>query len=108
MTVKDVGQAIAEGFDHVETLKRYSTLGMGPCQGKMCRQAGGEVFVDVGFKFLQLREHLLRFGIVGDLLLVEFCEFGACGAVMSLFTGDGFAQLGFECQEGGAMRLHLG
>jgi sarcosine oxidase subunit alpha len=36
VTVKDVDWAVAEGFDHIETLKRYSTVTMGPCQGKMC------------------------------------------------------------------------
>ncbi|MGI8826650.1 MAG: glycine cleavage system aminomethyltransferase GcvT [Chloroflexota bacterium] len=36
VTVKDVDQAVAEGFDNIETLKRYSTATMGPCQGKMC------------------------------------------------------------------------
>jgi sarcosine oxidase subunit alpha len=39
VTTKDLGQAVAEGFDHIETLKRYTTAGMGPCQGKMCGQA---------------------------------------------------------------------
>jgi sarcosine oxidase subunit alpha len=41
VTDKDVRQAVAEGFDHVETLKRYATPSMGPCQGKMCRTAVG-------------------------------------------------------------------
>jgi sarcosine oxidase subunit alpha len=36
VTEKDIEQAIAEGFDHVETMKRYTTVNMGPCQGKMC------------------------------------------------------------------------
>jgi sarcosine oxidase, subunit alpha len=36
VTEKDVQDAIAEGFDNVETLKRYTTVSMGPCQGKMC------------------------------------------------------------------------
>lgn len=36
VTEKDVRVAIGEGFDDVETLKRYTTVGMGPCQGKMC------------------------------------------------------------------------
>lgn len=31
--------SIAEGFDQVETLKRYSSMGMGPCQGKTCHEA---------------------------------------------------------------------
>jgi sarcosine oxidase subunit alpha len=33
---KEVRQSIQEGFDSVELLKRYSTISMGPCQGKMC------------------------------------------------------------------------
>ncbi|MDQ2741715.1 MAG: 2Fe-2S iron-sulfur cluster-binding protein [Chloroflexota bacterium] len=36
VTLKDIDQAVREGFDHIETLKRYSTVTMGPCQGKMC------------------------------------------------------------------------
>ncbi len=36
VTEKDLKDGIAEGFDDMQTLKRYSTLSMGPCQGKMC------------------------------------------------------------------------
>lgn len=36
VTSKDVKYAIDEGFDDIQTLKRYSTVTMGPCQGKMC------------------------------------------------------------------------
>lgn len=36
LTEKDICDAIAEGYNHIETLKRYSTLSMGPCQGRMC------------------------------------------------------------------------
>src|SRR5439155_5628097 len=32
----DVTRAVREGFSHLETLKRYSTISMGPCQGRMC------------------------------------------------------------------------
>jgi sarcosine oxidase subunit alpha len=39
----DLEQAVAEGFDHIETLKRYSTAGMGACQGKVCSLAFREV-----------------------------------------------------------------
>ena len=39
VTEKDLRQAVAEGFDHIETLKRYTTVTMGPCQGKMCHRA---------------------------------------------------------------------
>src|SRR5207248_7987230 len=44
VTPKDLAQAIDEGFDHIETLKRYTTVGMGPCQGKVCGQTATEVF----------------------------------------------------------------
>src|SRR5262249_12720587 len=39
VTEKDVCAAIAEGFDGVEYLKRYTTYAMGPCQGRMCAMA---------------------------------------------------------------------
>ena len=39
VTEKDIHWAIEEGFDEVQTLKRYSTVSMGPCQGKMCLKA---------------------------------------------------------------------
>src|SRR5919201_1268414 len=39
VTLKDIDWAVQEGFDHVETLKRYTTVTMGPCQGRMCRLA---------------------------------------------------------------------
>jgi sarcosine oxidase subunit alpha len=34
--VKDVKRAIAEGFDSIELAKRYTTVTMGPCQGRYC------------------------------------------------------------------------
>ncbi len=36
VVAKDISLATFEGFDDIETLKRYSTVTMGPCQGKMC------------------------------------------------------------------------
>ena len=39
VTEKDVRQAIDEGFADVQSLKRYSTVSMGPCQGKMCHKS---------------------------------------------------------------------
>jgi sarcosine oxidase subunit alpha len=47
VTEKDLVQAVAEGFDHVETLKRYTTVTMGPCQGKMCLRAAVELCADL-------------------------------------------------------------
>jgi len=37
VTTKDLRQAIREGFDSIELAKRYSTVTMGPCQGRMCQ-----------------------------------------------------------------------
>jgi sarcosine oxidase subunit alpha len=36
VTHKDVKRAIVEGFDSIELAKRYTTVTMGPCQGKLC------------------------------------------------------------------------
>jgi sarcosine oxidase subunit alpha len=37
VTTTDLRTAIQEGFDQIETLKRYTTVSMGPCQGRMCQ-----------------------------------------------------------------------
>lgn len=39
VTEKDLCDAVREGFDHIETLKRYTTVTMGPCQGRICAMA---------------------------------------------------------------------
>jgi sarcosine oxidase subunit alpha len=36
VTEKDVKRSLAEGFDSIELSKRYTTVTMGPCQGKLC------------------------------------------------------------------------
>jgi sarcosine oxidase subunit alpha len=36
VTQADLRHSIEEGYDSVELLKRYSTVSMGPCQGRMC------------------------------------------------------------------------
>jgi len=36
VTTKEMKRSVEEGFDSIELLKRYTTLGMGPCQGKSC------------------------------------------------------------------------
>jgi sarcosine oxidase subunit alpha len=56
VTTGDIFQAVEEGFDHIETLKRYTTATMGPCQGRMCQlpaigvcaQATGRGIADTG------------------------------------------------------------
>ncbi len=39
VTVKDLERAVSEGFDSIELAKRYTTVTMGPCQGKLCHLA---------------------------------------------------------------------
>ena len=46
VTFKDITKGIDEGFEDIQTLKRYSTVTMGPCQGKMCHKT----FVDIASK----------------------------------------------------------
>ncbi len=43
VTSQDLQDGVAEGFDRIETLKRYSTATMGPCQGRMCQLAAIEI-----------------------------------------------------------------
>jgi sarcosine oxidase subunit alpha len=40
VTQKDIGLGVREGFDEIELVKRYTTLSMGPCQGRMCLMQG--------------------------------------------------------------------
>ncbi len=39
VTAKDIKLSIAEGYDSIELSKRYTTVTMGPCQGRMCQLA---------------------------------------------------------------------
>jgi sarcosine oxidase subunit alpha len=43
VTERDLEQGVEEGFDEIETLKRYSTVSMGPCQGRMCSRNSTEI-----------------------------------------------------------------
>jgi sarcosine oxidase, subunit alpha len=50
----DLCDGIAEGFDQIETLKRYTTATMGPCQGRMCQLSAIGVCVrETGRSFAQ-------------------------------------------------------
>jgi sarcosine oxidase subunit alpha len=46
VTARDIAKGIDEGFADVQTLKRYSTVTMGPCQGKMCHRAFAAITAD--------------------------------------------------------------
>jgi sarcosine oxidase, subunit alpha len=47
VSVKDIRRGVEEGYDSIELCKRFTTVTMGPCQGRMCqlssiRLIGGE------------------------------------------------------------------
>ncbi|MBA2358378.1 MAG: (2Fe-2S)-binding protein [Actinobacteria bacterium] len=44
VTEKDVRRAVAEGFDSLELGKRYTTVTMGPCQGRLCHLSSIRLF----------------------------------------------------------------
>jgi sarcosine oxidase, subunit alpha len=46
VTEKDVARAIREGFDSIELAKRYTTVTMGPCQGKLCHLPSIRLFAE--------------------------------------------------------------
>jgi sarcosine oxidase, subunit alpha len=37
VTAKDIKMSVEEGYDSIELSKRYTTVTMGPCQGRMCQ-----------------------------------------------------------------------
>ena len=37
VTAKDIHRSVAEGYDSIELSKRFTTVMMGPCQGRMCQ-----------------------------------------------------------------------
>ena len=57
VSAHDIVRAVEEGFEDVQTLKRYTTVSMGPCQGKMCgkrlteicAQRTGRSITDIGW-----------------------------------------------------------
>jgi len=37
VTAKDINRGVREGYDSIELCKRFTTVTMGPCQGRMCQ-----------------------------------------------------------------------
>jgi sarcosine oxidase, subunit alpha len=46
VTTKDIALSAAEGFRSLELSKRYTTVTMGPCQGRMCHRNSGLVIAE--------------------------------------------------------------
>ncbi len=61
VTEKDLKLAIEEGFDDIETLKRYTTFTMGPCQGKLCSLTCTAIHAkETGLKFRETKRTTYR------------------------------------------------
>ena len=83
VTEKDIADAIDEGYANIETLKRYSTVSMGPCQGKMCQATSvalcakhhGREIAEIGVPTSRPPEQPLPLGVLAgraiDLSLVR-------------------------------------
>jgi len=72
VTEKDICDAVAEGYSNIETLKRFSTVSMGPCQGKMCQsssialcaRANGKSIEETGVTTSRPPEQPLSLGVL--------------------------------------------
>ncbi|MBI5760443.1 MAG: (2Fe-2S)-binding protein, partial [Planctomycetales bacterium] len=77
VTEKDICDAIDEGYSNIETLKRYSTVSMGPCQGKMCQSASiaicarhnGQTIAETGVTTARPPEQPLPLGVLAGRAL---------------------------------------
>ncbi|MBC8115178.1 MAG: FAD-dependent oxidoreductase, partial [Candidatus Saccharimonas sp.] len=77
VTEKDICDAIDEGYSNIETLKRYSTVSMGPCQGKMCQAAAiaicarhnGQSIAETGVTTARPPEQPLPLGVLAGRTL---------------------------------------
>ena len=54
VTRSEAQASIDEGYDQVESLKRYSSMGMGPCQGKACHESVARLAaIDTGLSSIE-------------------------------------------------------
>jgi sarcosine oxidase, subunit alpha len=53
VTAKDIKLSIEEGYDSIELSKRYTTVTMGPCQGRMCQLASVRLMAEETGQSLQ-------------------------------------------------------
>ncbi|HTV73116.1 MAG TPA: 2Fe-2S iron-sulfur cluster-binding protein, partial [Candidatus Acidoferrales bacterium] len=78
LTIKEIHQALDDGFTHTELLKRYSATGMGPSQGKFSALASTRV----------ASEHL---GIGGAAFGTTTTRPPVTGVPFRLLAGKGFS-----------------
>lgn len=69
ITLKDIQDYIDKGVTEVEEIKRFSRLGMGPCQGRTCMQLIGRIMSNLTGKPLsEIKTHTVRPPVSGVTL----------------------------------------
>ncbi len=74
ITLNEIGDLIAHGFKTMDELKRISKCGMGPCQGRTCRQivmreiakATGKDISDVNVSSFRPPAENIKLGILAE------------------------------------------
>lgn len=74
ITLNEIGDLIAHGFKTMDELKRISKCGMGPCQGRTCRQvvmreiakATGKDIRDVNVSTFRPPAENIKLGILAE------------------------------------------
>lgn len=77
VTVKDIRDSVAEGYNSMELLKRYSTLSMGPSQGKyesantmaLCAEANGQAIATTGSTTSRPPFHPVTLGVLAGRMM---------------------------------------
>ena len=76
ITLGEIQDWIAKGYDTFDELKRVLRVGMGPCQGRMCALTVSEVIAaELGKPMAEIGTYRVRFPIkpltVGELASLE-------------------------------------
>ena len=61
ITLADIFELISNGVTEVEEIKRFTRLGMGPCQGRTCMQLIGRIMANLtGKNIAEIKTHTVR------------------------------------------------
>lgn len=69
ISLKDIQDFIDNGVTEIEEIKRFSRLGMGPCQGRTCMQLIGRIVSNLtGTPVGEIKTHTVRPPVSGVTL----------------------------------------
>lgn len=69
ITLADIKEYVDKGVTEVEEIKRFSRLGMGPCQGRTCMQLIGRIMSNLtGKPLVEVGTHTVRPPVSGVTL----------------------------------------